>query len=161
MDFLWNPTVIIFDFTIGDWSPYEGVQKVGGFGRGFKIHRIKDFPYWHFSNQIRLGYSRASYKHPIKLWLYANVDGQPIQQEMGVYAVGTKLTARLDWCSNRLIGTLFEVNGRAIKHVHYDIETDPSKYCIGYRLYSYAETDGDSPTKSTDFNVELTNVVIK
>lgn len=163
MKLLWNPTVMTFDLEIGNWPPCEGVQKLGGFGKGLAFHRVDYFPYWHHSNSIRLGYNRDTWKSPIRLFMYAYVKGELIDPKECVigddYKPETKIEATLKFnkygCAAIVKEKRYSWPTKA-KVISTNFKTLP----IGYQLYPYAETDGTNP-KEIPFNIKLNNVVIR
>lgn len=159
MNLLFNPRGMSFDFTVGDWEPCEGVQKLGGFAVGLAFHRVPYFPYWHHSNSIRLGYNRDTKTSPVRLFLYAYVAGKLIDPKecvLGLFNVGSKLEAHLYWNLSLCGIEIYKQRGyRFPTHDVYKQRFNKT-LPIGYKLHPYAEEDRTQ--KRLDFNVELTNV---
>jgi hypothetical protein len=136
---LHNPTIMTFNLTIGDWTAVEGVQKIGGFSRG-----------WHQWNSIRLGYNRSE-NDRVRLQLYAYIKGRQQSKVIGYFNPGDKVDIQLIWgatwieaVANNNMATLYNGNN-ACK--------------LGYQLYPYAEIDGDD-NKRVPFDVEVRDLKV-
>lgn len=156
---LYNPTKLSCQLTIGNWAPVKGIQKLIGFGRGLSFHRVPYFPYWHHSNSIRLGYNRASMQHPVKLWMYAYVDGKHIQKEMGLHEVGAVIRPSLYWFSNEMVIHISDAKCNLIEYSREVVDTNALSDCIGFMLYPYAEIDGKE-NKRTPFEVDIKDLKV-
>jgi hypothetical protein len=140
MRLLWKPTYMSFDFKIPKMEPSGGIQKAGGFSRG-----------WHHNNSNRCGIHRENDNYI--LFLYAYVKGERIEQRLKrEYKEGEKVNCILRWMEHFV----------SIK-TDFDFEIyrfEPFTPCnLGYRLNSYAEEDFTQ--KEIPFNIKLNNVVIK
>lgn len=81
-----------FTTVVPDIEPFEGIQKIAGFSRG-----------WHHRNSIRLGCNRASKTSPVRLFMYAYVDGKLIDPKLcfiGEFKIGSKIKPILAWTTN-------------------------------------------------------------
>jgi hypothetical protein len=142
MRLLWNPTVMTFDFIVPEMEKSEGVQKVGGFSRG-----------WHQWNSVRLGIRKEN--DYCVLYLYAYIKGKLIVKRLGgyTYLVGDKIKCILKWKNSQV--DVIANDDFATWHFN------PFTPCkLSYQLYPYAETDGTKP-KRVPLNIKLNNVVIR
>jgi len=154
---LFNPTQMQFQLTIGDWEPSKGIQKISGFTRGLKFHKVDYFPYWHISNSIVLGYNRDSKTSPIRLFMYAYVKGKQVSKIIGEYMPNTKFKSELRWTNKR---------GLRIELEHENLSFAGGAYLpiyhktlpIGFQLFPYYEIDGTN--KKKPFEVEITDIKI-
>ena len=145
MRLLWNPTVMTFNFTVPEMQQSEGVQKVGGFSRG-----------WHHKNSIRLGIRKESDYYA--LYLYAYVKGERIIKRIGNVYEEVNLEVKLQFKPRCVSVDVMFPSGNTFSKWHYF--TSDYSLPIGYQLYPYAETDGKNP-KRVPLNVKLNNVVIR
>jgi len=152
---LYNPTQLTCTITIGDWEPCAGVQKLIGFAKGLSFHRVPYFPYWHHSNNIRLGYNRDSWESPVRLFMYAYVNGKLIDPKecvLGLFPVGLELT--VDLCFDKHICAaamwLFSMNS---------VKTGFKTLPLGYLLNSYAELDG-AKNEQIAFKVDIKDLKV-
>jgi len=149
---LFNPTQMQFQLTIGDWEATKGIQKISGFSRGLKFHKVDYFPYWHISNSIVLGYNRASKQHPVKLWMYGYAKGEHYQKELRSYEVGEKISPELKMNKYGHLLCIDDLNSYVLID---NYQTLP----IGFQLFPFAEIDGTN--KKKPFDVEITNIKIR
>jgi len=141
--FLFNPSVMTFSTTVPDMKPSTGIQKICGFSRGLKFHRVKYFPYWHISNSIVLGCNRDTETSQVRLFMYAYVDGKLIDPKtcvLGLFDVGKKIYIRLYWTTSVCMVAIFDDLKTASTHInskHRFNKTLP----VGWLLHNYAEID--------------------
>ena len=139
-----NPRSMQFDFTVPSMAKSEGVQKVGGFSRG-----------WHHHNSVRLGIRHENDYYA--LYLYAYVKGERIIKRISNVFYGVDLHVRLDFTPRCVFAEVTYPNGNVFSKWHY-FKSDYS-LPIGYVLGPYAEEDHTN--KQIEFNVELRNLLIK
>ena len=144
MDFLLNPRSMQFDFTVPKMAKSEGVQKAGGFSRG-----------WHHHNSVRLGIRKENDYYT--LYLYAYVKGERIEKRISNVFESVELHVNLKFENRCVSAEVTYPNGNVFSKWHY-FKSDYS-LPIGYVLESYAEEDFTN--KEIEFNVELKNVVIR
>ena len=144
MRLLWNPTVMTFDFIVPEIDASDGVQKVGGFSRG-----------WHHHNSVRLGIRKENDYYA--LYSYAYVKGERIIKRLGNVYENVKLQVCLKFTPRYVCADVTFPSGNLFSKWHY-FKSDYS-LPIGYRLYPYAESDITG--REIEFNVKLNNVVIK
>lgn len=144
MRLLWNPSVMTFDFIVPEMDASEGVQKIAGFSRG-----------WHHWNSVRLGIRKENDYYA--LYLYAYVKGERIIKRLGNVYENVKLNVCLKFTHRCVSADVTFPSGNLFSKWHY-FKSDYS-LPIGYRLYSYAESDLTG--RKIEFNVELNNVVVK
>lgn len=156
---LFNPTRMQFNLTIGDWEATKGIQKISGFTRGLKFHQVDYFPYWHISNSIVLGYNRDSQSSPIRLFMYAYVDGKLIDPKeciIGLVDVGAKVKVNLEITESDYYASVIEpLKIIKTKQIKFD---ERKTLPIGWQLFPYAEIDGTNKKKK--FEVEITDLKI-
>lgn len=146
MKLLWNPTVMTFDFIVPEMEASAGVQKVGGFSRG-----------WHHKNSIRCGIRKENNYYV--LYLYAYVNGKFIVERIDERFEGKEhIYVELGFG----LYTYVRICRYGQKEVWFgrQISNLSKSFPIGYQLYPYAETDGENP-KKIPLNIKLNNVVIR
>ena len=146
---LFNPSVMTFSMVVPDMQPCTGIQKICGFTRGLQFHQVDYFPYWHISNSIVLGCNRASMQHPVKLSMYAYVDGKNIQKPLGNFEAGDKVSSILTW--NKYECSAFVECG---KYHHIAFKATGFKTLpFGWLLRNYAEIDNTN--NKTPFHCQV------
>ena len=155
---IYNPTQLTCTIVIGDFPPCEGIQKLTGFSRGLKFHKVKYFPYWHISNSIVLGYNRSENEDTVRLWAYGYVDGKHFQELIGDFKVGEKLVPHLYWLKTITAIEIYNEVGRFTSHEVIKRRNNKT-LPIGFQLFPYAEIDGPN-NERVKLNVEITDLKI-
>ena len=143
MHSLLNPRSMQFDFTVPSMALSEGIQKVGGFSRG-----------WHHHNSVRLGIRKENDYYA--LYLYAYVKGERIEKRISNVFEAVDLHVNLKFENHCVSAEVTYPNGNVFSKWHY-FKSDYS-LPIGYVLESYAEEDYTG--KEIEFNVELRNLKV-
>jgi len=155
---LFNPTQMQFQLTIGDWEATKGIQKISGFSRGLKFHKVDYFPYWHISNSIVLGYNRSSQSSYVKLWMYGYTNGKHFQEALGMFDVGTKVDVSEYWDTKRGMASIDIYNKLGV-FASMSTPITTKTLPVGFQLFPFAEIDGTN--KKKPFDVEITNIKIR
>ena len=158
---LYNPTTLTCSITIGDWIPCAGVQKLIGFSKGLSFHRVPYFPYWHHSNNIRLGYNRDSWESPVRLFMYAYVNGKLIDPKecvIGMFEVGAEIFTNLEITETDYYASVVQKQ-KAVKWKQIKFDSPRATLPIGYLLGNYAELDGPE-NEQIAFKVDIKDLKV-
>lgn len=147
---LYNPTTLTCSITIGDWEPCEGIQKIIGFSRG-----------WHHRNSIRLGYNRDSWESPVRLFMYAYVNGKLIDPKecvLGLFDVGAEIFTNLEITKTDYYASVVQKQ-KAVKWKQIKFDSPRVTLPIGYLLGNYAELDGPE-NEQIAFKVDIKDLKV-